>query len=253
MILAWTVALFSLCVGPFGPLQPSCSPVNVATPAQDGPPRGSSPSFVRQSHRRLWPALSHRAPPTTALLHVHRAEPKRRRAAFTPPLKRCRPISSSPLTPLKPTRTKIPPSPTASTPPHRLPGPIKRAPNSPHHAHCSPLSLISAPLVAPHRSPPPPLAPSRHRPFPLPSALWWGPKPYPLTLSCPTTRGASRRVVTPGQPHSGEHPPRARVRSTVHPWCTRSTGYGPGPRPFYSKINQNSVKSCHFAQNPLSL
>jgi hypothetical protein len=49
-----------------------------------------------------------------ALLRACRAKPKCRHAAFTPSLKRHRPVSSSPLTPLKSTGIKAPLPPTAS-------------------------------------------------------------------------------------------------------------------------------------------
>jgi hypothetical protein len=219
----------------------------VATPAQDGPSRGSSPSFVRQSLCRLWPAPSRRAPLTAAPLRARRVEPKRHRAAFTPPLKRRHPISSSPLTHSKLTRIKTPPPSASSPTPYRLPVPIKCAPRL---CLSTPRSLLPS---FPHLR-----ALSRSTPITTTASCSLSSPSVSVASHSPmrTKTAPPRRVVAPGRPHSGEHPPCARVRSTVHSvhrlW-TRSTGYGPGPRPFYSKINQNSVKSRHFAQNPLSL
>jgi hypothetical protein len=119
---------------PFGPVRPTR-----ASSPTFGSPWHRRPSGVRRRavRRRLSPSSAREEPNQSAVM-----------PPSLPPLKRCRPVYSSLLTPSKPTRSKTPPPPVASPPPHRLPGPIKRTPSSasPHRRSLLPsFALLRVP------------------------------------------------------------------------------------------------------------
>jgi hypothetical protein len=126
-----------------------------------------------------------------------------------PPLNRRCPVSSSPLTPLKPTGIKTPPPPASSPPLHHLPVPINAPPPPPLY------TTLAAPLL---RSSPCPQSPNtehhRYRLLLLTAGLTpplpRSPKPVVRTDKIPSIffcrRGKLRALASSTSPHSGEAP-----------------------------------------------
>jgi hypothetical protein len=155
-------------VSPSLPLKParSARPFGPVQPARVSSPTSGSDRHCRPSGYAAVPcATVCRSSPRVS----SQTEPALPPSSF-PHQDDADPSPLPPLTPLKLTRSKTPPSPAASPPPHRLLGPIKctlaSASASPHRTRCSPPSLFFASPVTRHQAPLPPSPPLHHRPQP---------------------------------------------------------------------------------------